>query len=187
MGATAPSWHPDYSPALMRRELEIIEADLHASAVRLGGRDPRPVLEAAEYAASIGLHVWVGPELWNATPGRTLRYITKAAALAEPLYRRFPEQLTFCVGNEVTLFMRGIVPGRNHAHRARAPSLREIVLSEQGTLRTFLAQVASSVRQVNGGPITYCALPFERVDWDHFDAVAVNYDRQSRQDLTDDL
>jgi hypothetical protein len=94
MGATAPSWHPDYSPALMRRELEIIEADLHASAVRLGGRDPRPVLEAAEYAASIGLHVWVGPELWNATPGRTLRHSTEAAALAEPLRSTADRSLT---------------------------------------------------------------------------------------------
>jgi hypothetical protein len=186
MGALAPNWRPDYSTMLMRRELDIIKADLHATAVRLGGRDPRPMLEAAEHAASIGLHVWVGPELWNATPGRTLRYITEAAALAEPLYRRFPEQLTFCVGNELTLFMRGIVPGRNHAHRTRAPSLREIVLSEQRTLRTFLAQAAASVRHVYGGPITYCALPFERVEWDHFDAVAVNYYRQSRQDLTDD-
>jgi hypothetical protein len=101
MGALAPSWRPDYSPALMRRELDIIKTDLNATAVRLGGRDPRRMLEAAEYAASIGLHVWVGPELWNATPERTLRYITEAAALAEPLYRRFPEQLTFCVGNEL--------------------------------------------------------------------------------------
>jgi hypothetical protein len=186
MGALAPSWRPDYSPVLMRRELDIIKADLHATAVRLGGRDPRRIVEAAGYAASIGLHVWVGPELWNATPGRTLRYITEAAALAEPLHRRFPEQLTFCVGNELTLFMRGIVPGRNHAHRTRAPSLREIVLSEQDTLRTFLARAAASVRHVYSGPITYCALPFERVDWDHFDAVGVNYYRQSRQDLTDD-
>jgi hypothetical protein len=124
--------------------------------------------------------------LWNATPRRTLGYITEAAALAEPLYRRFPEQLTFCVGNELTLFMRGIIPGRNHTQRTHAPSLREIVVSEQDTLRAFLAEVAASVRRVYGGPVSYCALPFERVDWALFDAVGVNYYRQSRQDLTDD-
>jgi hypothetical protein len=118
MGALSLNWRPDYSPALMRRELDIIQTDLHANAVRLGGRDPGCLLEAAEYAASIGLQVLVGPELWNATPQRTLRFITTAAAAAEPLFQRFPQQLTFCVGNELTLFMRGIVPGLNHARAA---------------------------------------------------------------------
>lgn len=186
MGALSLNWRPDYSPALMRRELDIIQTDLHANAVRLGGRDPGCLLEAAEYAASIGLQVLVGPELWNATPQRTLRFITTAAAAAEPLFRRFPEQLTFCVGNELTLFMRGIVPGRNHVQRTRGPRLREFVLSDQDTLRTFLADAAASVRRVYSGPITYCALPIERVDWDHFDVVGVNYYRQSRQGLTAD-
>jgi len=49
---------------------------LHANAVRLGGRDPRRLLTAADYAASIGLNVWLGPELWNATPPMPLRAIT---------------------------------------------------------------------------------------------------------------
>jgi len=186
MGALSVNWRPDYSPALMRRELDIIRADLHANAVRLGGRDPRRLLAAAEYAASIGLDVWLGPELWNATPKRTLHYITNVAAAAEPLFRRWPDQLTFCVGNELTLFMRGIVPGRSHAQRSRSPSLREIVLSGQHTLRAFLADAAASVRRVYSGPISYCALPFERVDWDPFDIVGVNYYRQIRQGLTTD-
>jgi hypothetical protein len=73
MGAQSINWRPDYSPALMRRELDIIRADLHAKAVRLGGRDTGRLLAAAEYAALIGLDMWLGPELWNATPGRTLR------------------------------------------------------------------------------------------------------------------
>ncbi len=55
MGALSVNWRPDYSPALMRRELEIIRSDLHANAVRLGGRDPGRLLEAAEYAASIAV------------------------------------------------------------------------------------------------------------------------------------
>jgi hypothetical protein len=186
MGALSINWRPDYSPALMRRELDIIRADLHANAVRLGGRDPRRLLAAAEYAASIGLDVWIGPELWNATPKRTLHYITEAAAAAEPLFRRWPDHLTFCIGNELTLLMRGIVPGPNHARRSRSPILREIVLSGQHTLRAFLADAAASVRRVYSGPISYCALPFERVDWDHFDVIGVNHYRQTRQGLTTD-
>jgi hypothetical protein len=178
MGSLSMNWRPDYTPALMRRELEIIRADLHANAVRLGGRDPRRVLAAADYAASLGLNVWLGPELWNATPQRTLSYITAAAAAAEPLYRRWPDRLTFCIGNELTLFMRGLVPGHGLAQRSRLPRLREVVLSGQDTLRAFLAEAAASVRRVYGGPVSYSALPFERVDWDHFDVVGVNYYRQ---------
>jgi hypothetical protein len=117
MGAHSPSWRPDYSPALVRRELDIIQADLHANAVRLGGRDPRRLLDAANYAASIGLDVWLGPELWNATPRQTLRYITDAAAAAEPLFRRWPDRLTFCAGNELTLSIAFICISRD------APSL----------------------------------------------------------------
>jgi hypothetical protein len=178
MGLLSMNWRPDYSPALMRRELDIIRADLHANAVRLGARDPRRLLAAAGYAASIGLDVWLGPELWNSTPKRTLRYITEAAAAAEPLFRRWPDRLTFCVGNELTMLMRGIVPGRSHAQRSHSPRLREIVLSGQDTLRAFLAEAAASVRRVYSGPISYSSLPFERVDWDRFDVVGVNFYRQ---------
>jgi hypothetical protein len=122
--------------------------------------------------------VWLGPDLWNAAPQRTLSYLTEAAAAAEPLFRRWPDRLTFCVGNELTLFMRGIVPGRSLAQRGRLPGLREFVLSEQEPLRAFLAKAATSVRRVYSGPISYSAQPFERVDWDHFDVVGVNYYRQ---------
>jgi hypothetical protein len=74
--------------------------------------------------------------------------------------------------------MRGIVPGRHHARRSRSPVLRETVLSAQHPLRAFLADAAASVRRVYGGPVSYCALSFERVDWDHFDVVGVNHYRQ---------
>jgi len=178
MGSLSVNWRPDYTPALMRRELDIIRTGLHANAVRLGGRDPRRLLAAAAYAASAGLNVWLGPELWNATPQRTLSYLTEAAAAAEPLFRRWPDRLTFSVGNELTLFMRGIVPGRSLAQRSRLPRLRQVVRSGQDTLRAFLAEAAASVRRVYSGPVSYSALPFERVDWDHFDVVGVNYYRQ---------
>ncbi|MGH2861463.1 MAG: hypothetical protein ACRDLT_08140 [Solirubrobacteraceae bacterium] len=38
MGSWSPNWRPDYTSALMRRELEIIQTDLHANAVRLASR-----------------------------------------------------------------------------------------------------------------------------------------------------
>jgi hypothetical protein len=178
MGSLSMNWRPDYTEPLMRRELDIIRTELRANAVRLAGRSPGRLLAAAGYAASIGLDVWLGPELWNATPRRTLSYLTEVAAAAEPLSRRWPDRLTFSVGNELTLFMRGIVPGRTLAQRSRLPRLRQVVRSGQDTLRAFLAQAAASVRRVYSGPVSYSALPFERVDWDHFDVAGVNYYRQ---------
>jgi len=182
MGPLSVNWRPDYTPALMRRELDIIQTDLHANAVRLGSCDPRRLLDAADYAASIGLEVWMGPELWNATPQRTLRFVTDTAARAEPLFQRYADQLTFCVGTELTFLMRGIIPGRNHAQRTRAPNIRQFMASDQAALRRFLAELAASVRRVYGGPITYGALPIEHVDWDDFDSVGVNYYRQGVSD-----
>lgn len=182
LDARSINWRPDYSPALVRRELGIIRDALHANAVRLCGRDPRRLLPAVEYAASLGLDVWVCPELWNATPTLTLRYLGAVAEAAEPLRRRWPDQLTFSLGNEFTLFMRGIVPGRNHGRRATSPALAATIRSGRHTppLRAFLAEAAATVRGVYTGPISYCALPFEQVDWSLFDVVGINHYRQTR-------
>jgi hypothetical protein len=181
MGSRSPNWRPDYTPALVRRELQIIHTDLAANAVRLCGRDLTRLLAAAGHAAALGLHVWICPELWNATPRQTLDYLAAAAAAAEPLRERWPDRLTFSVGNELTLFMRGIVPGRNHAQRSKPARLREIVLAGRHTppLRAFLADAVATVRRSYHGPISYCSLPFEDPDWDLFDIVAVNHYRQA--------
>src|SRR5262249_3689297 len=141
MGPRSINWRPDYSPALIRRELEIIRTELRANAVRLGARDPARLLSAAAYALELGLHVWVCPELWNGTPQRTLEYLIRVAPAIEKLRRRWPDQVTLAVGNELTMFMRGIVPGRTFNRRTRVSNLRELVLSQRHTppLRAFLA------------------------------------------------
>jgi hypothetical protein len=180
MGPRLPTWRPDYTPALVRRELEIIRIDLAANAVRLCGRDPARLLAATEDALALGLQVWFSPELWNATPGQTLAYLTDIAAAVEPLRRRWPDRLTFNVGNELTLFMRGIVPGRTFGRRRQTATLRELVRSGRHTppLRAFLADAAATVRRSFHGPVSYSSLPFEKPDWELFDVVAVNLYRQ---------
>jgi hypothetical protein len=181
MGCRSPNWRPDYTPALVRRELDIIHTELAANAVRICGRDLTRLLAATEHAAALGLHVWMCPELWNATARQTLDYLAEAAVAAEPLRQRRPDQLTLSVGNELTLFMRGIVPGRNHAQRSQPARLRETVLAGRHTppLRAFLADAVAAVRRRYHGPISYCSLPFEDPDWDLFDIVAVNHYRQT--------
>lgn len=179
-----PNMRPDYAPALVHRELEIIRTGLHCNAVRIRARDIGRLTAAAEDALRQGLEVWFSPELWNnRSPGTTLRYVTRAAAAAEELRARWPGQLVFSVGNELTLFMRGIVKGRTM--NGRIPAIREAIRSgdHNRPLNAFLARASTAVREVFSGPVTYASLPFERVDWDMFDLIGVNhYWRESVKD-----
>jgi hypothetical protein len=121
------NWRPDYEPGLVRRELTIIRDDLHCNAVRIVGRDPGRLTAAAGDALDLGLQVLLSPELWDRDAEPTLRYLLRAAAAAEPLARRHPGRLTLSVGSELTLFMRGIVPGRTVAARLRNPALQQVI------------------------------------------------------------
>jgi hypothetical protein len=81
----------------------------------------------------------------------------------------------FSVGNELTLFMGGIVKGRTI--NGRIPAIREAIRSgaDHRQLNTFLARASTAVREVFGGPVTYASLPFEHVDWDMFDLIGINH------------
>ena len=59
--------------------------------------------------------------MWDKSPEKTLKYVTKAAAEAETLRQRYPERLVFSVGSELTLFMQGIVAGKNLTARIKNP------------------------------------------------------------------
>jgi hypothetical protein len=169
------NWRPDYTPALVHRELEIIKAGLRCTAVKVRGRDIGRVMAAAEDALGQGLEVWLSPELWNRSPDATMRYIARAAAAAEELHTRWPGRVVFSVGTELTLFMRGIIAGRTSGRRMQ--SVRQVLTA--GTfnppLNAFLARAARAAREVFGGPVTYAALPFEHVDWELFDTIGTNH------------
>jgi hypothetical protein len=143
---TGVTWRPDYTPSLARRELEIIKTGLRCNAVRIRARDTRRLTAAAETALRQGLEVWFSPELWDKSPDTTLRHLARSAAAAEELRARWPGQLVFCAGNELTLFMRGIVKGRTR--RRRIPAIREAVRSGAGSqpLNAFLARASAAVR-----------------------------------------
>ena len=105
-------WRLDLDPRVVERELAIIKNDLHCNAVRISGRDVRRLTVAAEAALAQGLEVWLLPTLWNQSPETTLAYMTKAAGAAEKLRARWPEQVVFLAGGELTLFMQRIIPGK---------------------------------------------------------------------------
>jgi hypothetical protein len=174
------NWRPVFDPVVVRRELEIIKEDLHCNAVRICARDIGRLTEAAGIALDTGLDVWLSPELWNKSPEATYRYVVEAASSAEALRRQWPGKVVLCVGSELTLFMRGIMPGRSLLRRIRTFRKRADHQRFAEPLNDFLRRVIQGVREVFVGPITYASLVWEQVDWTMFDIVGVDHYRDSR-------
>lgn len=171
------NWRPEFDPPTVRRELQIIRRDLHCNAVRLGGHDLSRLALATEAAPSEGLEVWLSPQLWNRTATQSTGYLTRAAEMLESFRRRWPDKVVFSVGWEVSLFSRGIVPGRTLAKRTTPPALFALVKSGQlgPRVNQYLAELVTAVRQVYRGKITYTSLVWEGVDWTPFDVVGVDH------------
>jgi hypothetical protein len=159
----AVNWRPEFDPGVVRRELEIIRNDLHSNAVRICGLEIKRLVKPAETALELGLEVWLSPEVWDKGQTETLAYITNAAEAAERLRAKYPERLVLLVGSELTLFMQGIVPGRNITRRMRNPS--------------FLEKANEQVRKEFQGKVSYASLIWEAVDWSRFDFVGVDHYR----------
>jgi hypothetical protein len=173
---------PYFDPKVVHRELEIIKNDLHCNAVRICGLGIDRLRIAAEEAMQQGLEVWLSPEMWDKSPEKTLNYITKAAQAAEVLRERWPDKLVFSVGSELTLFMRGIVEGRNFAARIKNPNLISRIKAgdHNKPLNEFLSKTNDSVRKEFHGKLTYASLVWEVVDWKLFDFVGVDHYRINR-------
>lgn len=77
----------------------------------------------AGQALEIGLEAWLAPDLWDEDADATLGYIVDAARAAEGLRAAYRGRVVLSVGAELTLFMRGIVPGRTLADRLSRPDL----------------------------------------------------------------
>lgn len=171
------NWRPSFDPEVVGRELEIIHRDLHCNAVRIVGHSLRRLRFATEVALREGLEVWVFPQLWNRTASETSPYLARAAAVVEPLRREWPDQVVFGVGSEITLFGRGIVPGRSLVARMNNPNLIPLVKGgkHNGPLNDFLARMVTSVRKNFRGKLSYASLVWESVNWDPFDFVGVDH------------
>ena len=120
--------------------------------------------------------------LWDKSPARTLAYIVEAAEAAEKLRLRWPDRVVFVVGQELTLFMQGIVPGKSLVARLRNPSFGEALKTgaHNAPLNAFRGRAVEAVRRVYHGPLTYAAVIWEAVDWSRFDIIGVDHYRDPR-------
>ncbi|MGD0377806.1 MAG: hypothetical protein ABSB01_24920 [Streptosporangiaceae bacterium] len=173
---------PKLDLATAERELQIARDDLHCNAVRLIGRDVDRLVQVAERALALGLEVWLSPALWGRSPDQTLQYHVSAAERAERLRQQHRDRFVLVLGSELTIFMHGIVPGRDFGARTREAFTRIKAgdHSANDRLNDFLGRASTAVRGVYHGPLTYASLIWEDVDWDRFDLIGVDHYRDAR-------
>jgi hypothetical protein len=172
-------WRPRFNPKEVHRELQIIKDDLHCNTVNICALDIGRIVTASADALEQGLDVWASPLMWDRPQDETIAYLVKAARSLEVLRQRWPEGLVMSVGGESTLFMRGILEGKNIIQRLGSPKFRATIASGEhnAPLNAFLAKAVTAVRKEFKGKLTYHSLIWEKVDWSLFDYVGVDHYR----------
>lgn len=169
--------HPDFDPARVYREMEIIRRDLHCTAVRVTGGDPDRLEIAAQAAAATGLEVWFSPFINELDQEELLALLADCADRAERI-RVNGAEVVMVTGAELMLFAHGFFPGESLQDRLAAlsePKVSRAAFAKLPTLlNDFLSRAVDVVRARFGGRVTYAALPTEPVNWEPFDFIAVD-------------
>lgn len=163
---------PDWDPAQVEREIQVIAGELHCTAVRISGGDPERLSTAADFAAAAGLEVWFAPFPCELSQDETRAMLLDCADRAERL-RQTGADVVFVAGCELSLFGSGFMPGETFAERMTAFG-RVDLAGVQAQLSEYLGSVASDARRHFGGNLTYAAGPWEDLDWSPLDIVAVD-------------
>lgn len=172
----------EISDAEMIEAMRVIRNELHCNAVRIYGYDLDKLIRCSQIAVSEGLMVWFSPRRINASRDEALNFITRCSAAAEDL-RKSSDKFVFVIGNEITLDLKGFIKGENIYDRISALSnplfILKIMLSSglNKELNDFLKKAVTVSRQYFKGEITYASGEWEKVDWDIFDIVGLNYYR----------
>ena len=172
-----------FDPEVVKREMRVIQDDLHCNAVRITGGDADRLEIAALHAAHAGLEVWFSPFTADLTTDELLDFLADCAERAERL-RKLGAEVVFVTGAELSLFTVGFLPGDTLEERigllATPQRLRELLPQISPRLNDFLGKAVVRVRERFGGKISYASIPsFERVDWTPFDFISVDAYRSS--------
>ncbi len=159
-----------------QHDMRVIARDLHCDAVTVLGTDLERLREAAEFVLAEGMDVWIQPRLVDGTRAACLKHLAEAAELAEELRVKHPGRIALNIGCELSLFMRGILPGWNFWVRMRGLMVYWLIMSVfNRRLNAHLRNARGVARSRFNGPITYSSGEWESVDWDPFDYVGVDY------------
>jgi hypothetical protein len=91
-------------------------------------------------------------------------------------------QIVFCLGGELSLFMRGIVPGKSIEERVvnMIGQAKAGGTEHKERLNDFLTRASEAIHGVFRGPLSYAALIGETVDWGLFDFIGLDHYRDVR-------
>ncbi|MVU77739.1 hypothetical protein GPX89_10855 [Nocardia sp. ET3-3] len=170
------STHEPFETGRVREDMRVIREVLHCDAVRITGGYPDRLKLAASEAAAAGLEVWLCPFLNDVTEEEVLAVVADCAEHAERL-RNSGATVVLAVGSELTMFVRGYLPGDTFEDRAaalRTPAGQAALAVVPARVNDLLARAARTARERFGGKLTYCGLPFEQVDWEPFDILATD-------------
>ena len=169
--------HEPFNAEIVRREMRVIQDDLHCTAVRITGGDPDRLEIAATHAAAAGLEVWISPFTNGLTMDELLDVLARCADFAEQLREKGVE-VVLLTGSEVSLFTKGFFPGDTLEERlaliADPLRVRPLIPEVRARMNVFLRQAVELVRARFGGMVSYASLPHEGVDWTLFDIIATD-------------
>jgi hypothetical protein len=137
------------------------------------------MIVVAELALGLDLKVWFSPAFFEYSPEETATRLVEAAKSAAPMVAAYPGRMVFVAGGELTLFMKGLVPGKSVTERLHCLQGDPSPLSN-GKLDEYLDALVARVRAVFDGPLTYASLVLEQLDWSYFDHVGVDHHREAR-------
>jgi hypothetical protein len=166
-----------WNDAMMQQEISVIRDELHCNAINVFGTDIERLVACSTTALEQGLHVWVQPRLVNSDQDEMLDHLSQVAQAAEKLRAQYAN-VELDVGCELSVFTSGIIPGRTFVQRIqRLAFMRWLIPRFNKKLNVLLSKTASVARSHFNGRITYAAGLWERVNWDTFNIVGVNYYR----------
>lgn len=161
-----------FEVADIERDMAVIAGELGCDAVRVTGGDPERLEIAARVAVKHGLEVWFSPFPCDLEEDELLDLLLDCADRAERI-RQEGATVVFTTGAELALVGKGYIPGDNLDERLRTMfepgRLPELIGSIIKPLNAFLSRAVTAVRERFGGPVSYAAIPFERVIWSPFD------------------
>ncbi|MFW5416506.1 hypothetical protein J0910_07785 [Nocardiopsis sp. CNT-189] len=165
-------------PEAAEADLRTIREELHCTAVMVVGSDPERLEQVSRAALEGGLEAWVRPRCADRSPAELLAHLAEVAERAEGLRRAHPGRVVLLVGTEFSLTSPGLLPGGSEFARIqliRRPWLRRRFDRRMNRrLGALLAAALATARGSFGGPVTYGAGGWERVDWSGFDIAGVN-------------
>jgi hypothetical protein len=169
---------PEFDAEIVRREMRVIASELRCTAVRVTGGEPGRLSIAAEQAAAAGLEVWFSPFPCELPTEELGPLFADCADRAEHL-RRSGARVVLVTGAELTLFAAGYLPGGDffeRVKRVQSPGQEHnaAFAALPAKLNGVLAETAAAARERFSGPVTYASAPWEPVDWQPFDIVAID-------------